>query len=175
MCFICDTAREAAREPESGSARDAVKTLAIAHRLHVAESLSRNPRLAWALLRETPEGGCPITLQLNEDSATGNYTLEVRSDDAQYGMRVTYANVDFHASVAYTGNGPEGQSRIGIDAIVSALDFVNSKETGLGVMLEHGTLRGRGVNVENELEMTRLVKRCLVALREIAEKDSSAE
>lgn len=167
MCILCNI--RAAARPEM-TAETAIHAVATSHRNVLAEQLAKAPNTATALFGPIPDGGCDVEMIMNGDISTGTQTLDVRIPDGDKGLRVTYATVDYTASVAYTGNGPEGQSRIGVDAILAALEYIASKEAGLEAMKQLGVLSGiKGVNVQNELDLTQLVKRCLIALREQAE------
>ena len=177
MCFVCVIQKSV--ELAEMDPRNAVHAVATASRNHIAKAISTSPRTAKALFGADIEGdadGCNVEFVLDGDLSTGTQTLNVRVPDGQHGMRVVYSVADFTSgSVSYTGNGPDGQSTIGVDAIDSALDHISSKVNGLEVI--HGVVGDKRGDVDfvHELEMARLIKRCLVALREIAEKNSRAE
>jgi len=173
MCIRCDIY---AATRDKMLPQVAIHAVAMSHRNVLAQQLEANPHTAAALFGEIPEGGCSVEMVLNGDTATGTQTLDVRIPDGDKGLRVTYSTVDYTACVNYTGNGPEGKSVIGADAILAALEYISSKETGLEAMATLGVLKAiPGVDVQDELARTQLVKRCLTALREITEKNSSAE
>lgn len=178
MCFICDI-RSMVDQAEMDP-RNAVHAVATASRNHIAKAIAEAPRTAKALfgddLVDDENGGCNVEFVLNGDVTTGTQTLDVRVPDGQRGLRVTYAVADYAAgSVSYTGNGPDGQSTIGIDAIDAALDHISTKVNGIeAIMTVAGPKRGN-VDFQHELEMAQLIKRCLTALRENAEQNSRAE
>lgn len=168
MCGLCELRKEVERNAPAA----VVHSIAMTHRDTLARQLSASPEAAGVLFgREevSAPDGCNVEMVLNGDIATGSQTLDVRLPDGAKGIRVTYSLSRYDGSVSYTGNGPEGQSKIGSDAITSALDYIGSKENQLE------SISGLGIGgadaIHREIEMTHLVKRCLIALREIAEKE----
>lgn len=140
----------------------AIHAIAEGHRDSLAQQLMIAPLTAEALFGEIPEGGCHVEMVMNGDLSSCTKTLDVRIPDGEKGLRVTYAPVDYTASVKYR----DGKSEIGVDAILSAMDYVGSKETQLETICALG-IRPQGMQAE--IEMLGLVKRCLIALREHAE------
>lgn len=169
MCFVCNGSI-----PAKITSDAALHAIATSHRNILSRQLAESPVTAAALFGEIPADGCDLLMDIKRDSQTRVQTLTARTPDGDKELRITYAHEDLNASVAYTGNGPEGQSHIGVDAIDTALDYICSKANGLEVLTGMGIEFGHGA-MRTELELTQLVKRCLVALREHAVKDSATE
>lgn len=170
MCIACDiVANRKAMTPDI-----ALHAIATSHRNVLAQQLADAPATCTALFGQIPDDGCNLWMDVKRDTQDGTQTLTARVDNADKVLRITYAHVDLNASVAYTGNGPEGQSRIGVDAIEAAMEYIATKTEQLESLREMGVDFGRDA-VRMEHDMMMLVKRCLRALHERAFKDSATE
>lgn len=166
MCFICEFKDMVDIQPVRASERDAVCAIARQHAQVLEQALPASRIITPVLLGEIPEDGYTAAVEwaVQDDGVT--HVLTARVPDAERYLKVTYELVDLTRKVNYTGNGPEGQSVIGLDAIEAALEHMSSVRTKMEATRDAVSAILPPTAFDHELHMIGLIQRCLTALRE---------
>jgi hypothetical protein len=163
MCMICIL--KSAAEPVVASEAQAVCAIAQQHAQVLEQALPASRIITPVLLGLTEDQSCTAAIEWAAQDDGVTHVLTARVPDADRYLKVTYELVDLTRQVNYTGNGPEGQSVIGLDAVEAAIahmdSVINKIESLKNVLPE--PIRAMS---QSELEPAQLIKRCLVALRE---------
>lgn len=163
MCMVCII--QSAAQPVRASERDAVCAIARQHAQVLEQALPASRVITPVLLGETPPDGHTAAIEwaVQDDGVT--HVLTARVPDADRYLKVTYELVDLTRTVNYTGNGPDGQSVIGLDAVEAAIQHMDSVINKIESLKDVLPEPVRSMTT-SELEPAQLIKRCLVALRE---------